>query len=91
MIEKMIRTSKIRRAAYDKKARELYIETPDRRAFVYENVGESIAERFFSSSSPGSYFEDVIVEGYTKKPLAKFPLEDQKSLNAKKALEALFK
>jgi len=62
---KPIRRGGIRTAGYDRSARVLEIEFDNGNVTQYSGVGEEIARRFLSSSSPGSYFKDNIDEEFS--------------------------
>lgn len=52
-------------AGYDARARHLDVEFDTHRLVRVENIGPEAADRFLNSGSPGSYWRDVIEEGYT--------------------------
>jgi hypothetical protein len=62
---KPIRRGGIRSAGYDRDARVLEIEFDNGSVIQHAAVGEEIARRFLSSSSPASYYQDNIQEEFT--------------------------
>jgi hypothetical protein len=52
-------------AGYDRGARVLEIEFDNGSVIQYTAVGEEIARRFLSSTSPLSYYKDNIQEEFT--------------------------
>ena len=52
-------------AGYDARARHLDVE------FDTHRLGPEAADRFLNSGSPGSYWRDVIEEGYTIREISK--------------------
>lgn len=62
---KPIRRGGIKSAGYDRGARVLEIAFDNGQVIQYSGMGEEIARRFLSSSSPGSYFKDTIEEEFT--------------------------
>lgn len=80
-------------AGYDKVHKILEIEFSSHRILQYEGVSPEIATRFLHSSSPESYYRDVIEEEFTKREvshtLASKPTQSQ-AKKSRAALEALF-
>ena len=64
---KPIRRGGIRSAGYDSRARVLEIEFDNGQILQYSGVGEEVARRFLSSSSPSSYYRDNIEEEFSSK------------------------
>ncbi|HSD38835.1 MAG TPA: KTSC domain-containing protein [Rhodocyclaceae bacterium] len=64
---KPIRRGGIKSAGYDRSARILEIEFDTGSVLQYSGVGDEIARRFLSSSSPMSYYKDVIDEEFSQK------------------------
>ena len=62
---KPIRRGGIKSAGYDRNARILEIEFDNGSVVQHTAVGEEIARRFLSSSSPASVYKDTIQEEYT--------------------------
>ena len=62
---KPIRRGGIRSAGYDRSARVLEIEFDNGSVIQHTAVGEAIALRFLSSSSPASEYRDNIQEEFT--------------------------
>lgn len=58
-------------AGYDARARHLDVEFDTHRLVRVENIGPEAADRFLNSGSPGSYWRDVIEEGYTIREISK--------------------
>lgn len=69
MQRKPIHRGGISSAGYDPVRRLLDIEFDTRRVLRYENVGKEVAHRFMTSTSPYSYFRDVIQDEYTSTDL----------------------
>lgn len=64
---KPIRRGSIKSAGYDRANRVLEIEFDNGSVIQHTAVGEEIARRFLSSSSPASVYKDTIQEEYTVK------------------------
>lgn len=64
---KPIRRGGIRSAGYDSRARVLEIEFDNGQVLQYTAVGDEIARRLLSSSSPGSYYRDNIEEEFSSR------------------------
>jgi len=64
---KPIRRGGIKSAGYDRNQRVLEIEFDNGQVIQHTAVGEEIARRFLSSSSPASVYKDTIQEEYTVK------------------------
>jgi len=64
---KPIRRGGIKSAGYDRSARILEIEFDAGSVVQYSGVGDEIARRFMTSSSPMSYYKDVIDEEFSQK------------------------
>jgi len=64
---KSIRRGGIKSAGYDRNLRVLEIEFDNGQVVQHTAVGEEIARRFLSSSSPASVYKDTIQEEYTIK------------------------
>lgn len=64
---KPIRRSGIKSAGYDRNARVLEIEFDNGNVLQHTGVGDEIARRFLASSSPMSYYKDVIEEEFSIK------------------------
>ena len=64
---KPIRRGGIKSAGYDRGARILEIEFDTGSVVQYSGVGDKIARRFMSSTSPMSYYKDVIDEEFSQK------------------------
>lgn len=62
---KPIRRGGIKSAGYDRGSRILEIEFDNGSIVQHTAVGEEIARRFLSSSSPASVYKDTIQEEYT--------------------------
>lgn len=62
---KPIRRGGIRSAGYDRSGRILEIEFDNGSIVQHSGVGEEIARRFLSSSSPTSYYKDAIEDEFT--------------------------
>ena len=62
---KSIRRGGIKSAGYDRNQRVLEIEFDNGQVIQHTAVGEEIARRFLSSSSPASVYKDTIQEEYT--------------------------
>ena len=58
-------------AGYDARARHLDVEFDTHRLVRVENIAPEAADRFLNSGSPGSYWRDVIEEGYTIREISK--------------------
>ena len=61
---KPLRRGGIKSAGYDRASRTLEIEFDNGSIVQHTAVGEAIAQRFLSSSSPASYYKDNIEEEY---------------------------
>ena len=57
----------IKSAGYDRSARTLEIEFDNGLLIQHTGVGEEIARRFLSSSSPMSYYKDNVQDEFTQK------------------------
>jgi hypothetical protein len=57
----------IKSAGYDRGARILEIEFDNGSLIQHTGVGEEIARRFLSSSSPMSYYKDNVQDEFTQK------------------------
>ncbi|HTN47837.1 MAG TPA: KTSC domain-containing protein [Burkholderiaceae bacterium] len=66
---KPIRRGGIKSAGYDRNARVLEIEFDNGEVIQHTAVGEEIARRFLTASSPASVYKDTIQEEYTVKRL----------------------
>lgn len=66
---KPIRRGGIRSAGYDRANRILEIEFDNGSIVQHTTVGEEIARRFLSSSSPASVYKDTIEEEFTLRRL----------------------
>ena len=66
---KAIRRGGIKSAGYDRNQRVLEIEFDDGRVIQHTAVGEEIARRFLTASSPASVYKDTIQEEFTVKRL----------------------
>ena len=64
---KPIRRGGIKSAGYDRSNRILEIEFDDGSVIQHTAVGEEIARRFLTSSSPASVYKDTIQEEFTQK------------------------
>ncbi|MCS7101783.1 MAG: KTSC domain-containing protein [Burkholderiaceae bacterium] len=64
---KPIRRGGIRSAGYDRASRILEIEFDDGSIVQHTAVGEEIARRFLSSSSPASVYRDTIQDEYSQR------------------------
>jgi hypothetical protein len=64
---KAIRRGGIKSAGYERSTRILEIEFDTGSVLQYSNVSDEIARRFLSSSSPMSYYKDVIDEEFSQK------------------------
>lgn len=64
---KPIRRGGIKSAGYDRNARVLEIELDNGNVLQHTGVGDEIARRFLASSSPMSYYKDVIEEEFSIK------------------------
>ena len=64
---KPIRRGGIKSAGYDRASRVLEIEFDNGSVIQHSAVGEEIARRFLSSSSPGSVYRDTIQEEFTSR------------------------
>jgi hypothetical protein len=64
---KPIRRGGIKSAGYERSARILEIEFDSGSIIQYSGVGDEIARRFLSSTSPMSYYKDVIDEEFSQK------------------------
>ena len=64
---KPIRRGGIKSAGYDRNNRILEIEFDNGSIIQHAAVGEEIARRFISSSSPASVYKDTIQEEFTAK------------------------
>jgi KTSC domain len=64
---KSIRRGGIKSAGYDRGSRVLEIEFDNGSVIQHTAVGEEIARRFLSSSSPASVYKDTIQEEFTIK------------------------
>ena len=62
---KPIRRGGIKSAGYDRNARTLEIEFDNGSVIQHTAVGEEIARRFLSASSPASVYKDTIQEEFT--------------------------
>jgi hypothetical protein len=62
---KPIRRGGIRSAGYDRAQRVLEIEFDDGSVIQHAAVGEEIARRFLTATSPGSVYKDTIQEEFT--------------------------
>lgn len=62
---KPIRRGGIKSAGYDRANRILEIEFDNGSIIQHSAVGEEIARRFISSSSPASVYKDTIQEEFT--------------------------
>ena len=64
---KAIRRGGIKSAGYDRNQRVLEIEFDNGDVIQHTAVGEEIARRFLSASSPASVYKDTIQEEFTLK------------------------
>ncbi|MCX8003859.1 MAG: KTSC domain-containing protein [Burkholderiaceae bacterium] len=64
---KPIRRGGIRSAGYDRASRILEIEFDDGSIVQHTAVGEEIARRFLTASSPASVYRDTIQDEYTQR------------------------
>ena len=64
---KPIRRGGIKSAGYDRNLRVLEIEFDNGQVIQHTAVGEEIARRFLTSSSPASVYKDTIQEEFTIK------------------------
>lgn len=64
---KPVRRGGIKSAGYDRSNRTLEIEFDNGSIIQHTAVGEEIARRFLSSSSPASVYKDTIQEEFTIK------------------------
>jgi hypothetical protein len=64
---KAIRRGGIKSAGYDRNQRVLEIEFDNGDVIQHTAVGEEIARRFLSASSPASVYKDTIQEEFTVK------------------------
>jgi hypothetical protein len=64
---KAIRRGGIRSAGYDRNQRVLEIEFDNGDVIQHTAVGEEIARRFLTASSPASVYKDTIQEEFTVK------------------------
>lgn len=61
---RMLRTDRLRSAAYDDATRALEIAFQDGSVKVYQGVPAEVARRFFAAPNPASFWEDRIAEEY---------------------------
>ncbi len=66
---KAIRRGGIKSAGYDRNQRVLEIEFDNGQVIQHTAVGEEIARRFLTASSPASVYKDTIQEEFTVKRL----------------------
>jgi len=64
---KAIRRGGIKSAGYDRSQRVLEIEFDNGQVIQHTAVGEEIARRFLTASSPASVYKDTIQEEFTVK------------------------
>ena len=64
---KAIRRGGIKSAGYDRNLRVLEIEFDNGEVIQHTAVGEEIARRFLTASSPASVYKDTIQEEFTVK------------------------
>jgi KTSC domain len=64
---KAIRRGGIKSAGYDRNQRVLEIEFDNGQVIQHTAVGEEIARRFLTASSPASVYKDTIQEEFTVK------------------------
>jgi len=64
---KVIRRGGIKSAGYDRNQRVLEIEFDNGQVIQHTAVGEEIARRFLTASSPASVYKDTIQEEFTVK------------------------
>jgi hypothetical protein len=64
---KAIRRGGIKSAGYDRNLRVLEIEFDNGQVIQHTAVGEEIARRFLTASSPASVYKDTIQEEFTVK------------------------
>jgi len=64
---KPIRRGGIKSAGYDRNLRVLEIEFDNGQVIQHTAVGEEIARRFLTASSPASVYKDTIQEEFTIK------------------------
>ncbi|MFZ9405543.1 MAG: KTSC domain-containing protein [Burkholderiaceae bacterium] len=64
MSRQMLRTDKLRSAAYDAAASRLEIEFNNGDLLVYKGVPQEVARRFLAAPNPQTFWEDRIAEEY---------------------------
>lgn len=64
---KPIRRGGIKSAGYDRSTRILEVEFDSGTVVAHSAVGEEIARRFLSASSPASVYKDTIQDEYTQR------------------------
>ena len=65
---KRLNAAGLKAAGYDERERKLVVETSTG-TFEYSNVSPEIYRRLMSSPTPGSYYQDAIVEEFTPRRL----------------------
>jgi hypothetical protein len=64
MERRMLRSAKLKAAAYDERARRLEIEFANGDVRTYKDVPPEVARRLFASPNAEPYWEDRIAEEY---------------------------
>ena len=85
MSRQMLRTDKLRSAAYDAAASRLEIEFNHGELRAYKSVPQEVARRFFAAPNPETFWEDRIAEEYPSELAS-----SGRSEAARASLDALF-
>ena len=65
MERKNVNANKIRAVGYDPKSRVLEVELRDGTVIAYSGVSQEVHRQFMNAPSPGSYYEDKIVDEFS--------------------------
>jgi hypothetical protein len=86
MERKPLKSSKLRAAGYDERARTMEIEFVNGDVYEYKAVSPELYRQLMASPSPNSFFEDKIEEAFSGKRIGK-----ASKTNAGAAFDDLFK
>ena len=85
MLLKPLKSSKLRAAGYDDRARIMEIEFANGDIFEYKGVSPETYRQLMASPSPNSFFEDKVEEAFSGKRIGKATKS-----NSDDAFDALF-
>lgn len=66
MTAKVFTSGRIRRAAYDRAARQLDLHWDNKAMLAYQQVPEEVFRRLCNAPNPAAYWEDRIADEYPK-------------------------